>query len=64
MYINLIQLLVLVLVFGLVWYVITVIPLPQPFKMVAIVILAVILIVWLLSVAGLLGTGGVVRIGP
>lgn len=45
----LISLLVAVLVFGLIYWVISIIPLPPPFRTVALVIMAVIALVWLLE---------------
>lgn len=53
---DLVGLLVLVLVFGLLfWLVQSVLPLPPPFKTVAIVILCIILILVLLDQVGYLG---------
>lgn len=51
---SLIQLLVVVLVFGLIYWLVMQLPLPAPFKMIAQVILIVIAIIWLLSAVGLL----------
>lgn len=51
---DLIQLLVLVIVMGLVfWLVQAFLPIPQPFKNIALAILVVIVCVWLLSAVGL-----------
>ncbi len=53
----LVTLLIVVLISGLIYGVITLLPLPPPFKTAALVILAVILLVWLLHVVGWLGSG-------
>ncbi len=50
----LIQLLVVVLVLGLIYYLIVSLPLPPPFKLVAQVIVTIIAIIWLLGLVGLL----------
>jgi len=53
---DLVSLLVLVLVCGLIyWLIAYVLPLPAPFKTVALVILVVIIILWLLGQVGYLG---------
>jgi len=46
----LITLLILCLVLGLVWYVVTLLPLPAPFKNIALAIIAVIAAIYLLSI--------------
>lgn len=46
---DLVSLLVLVIVVGLVYYIITLIPLPAPFKTIALVVLALIAILWLIG---------------
>jgi hypothetical protein len=51
----LIELLVAVIVMGLLYWLVTLLPIPQPFKNIAIVIIVVICIIWLLSFTGLLG---------
>jgi hypothetical protein len=51
----LISLLIAVLVIGLIFYLLSIIPLPQPWANVAKVILVVIVIIWLLSFTGMLG---------
>jgi hypothetical protein len=43
------SLLVLVIVMGLVWWIITLLPLPEPMKQIVTVILAVICLLYLLS---------------
>jgi len=48
----LIDILIAVIVFGLIYYVITLIPLPPPFRTIALVVMALIAIVWLLSFVG------------
>lgn len=45
----LIDLLVAVIVMGLIYYIVTILPLPQPFKNVAIIIVLIICVIWLLS---------------
>lgn len=56
---SLITLLVVVLILGLVIYLVDIIPLPPPFKTVALVIVVLIAIVYL---AGLIGVGPGVRL--
>lgn len=51
----LITLLVGVIIAGLVYYLLSLLPIPQPFKNVVMVIFIVICIIWLLSFTGLLG---------
>lgn len=48
----LISLLVAVIVMGLVYYCITLLPIPQPFKNIAIILLVIICILWLLGLTG------------
>jgi len=45
----LISLLVTIIVLGLLYYIVTLLPLPQPFKQIALVIFILIAVVWLLS---------------
>jgi len=63
---DLVHLLIWVLVLGLiaylVWYIIGLMPLPQPFKNVAIIVFCIILIIILLNMVGLLG-GPILRVG-
>lgn len=44
----LITLLVMCLIFGIIWWILTLIPLPSPFLQVARVIVAVIFLIWLI----------------
>jgi len=53
----LIELLIAVLVIGLIYYLITMLPIPQPFKNVVTIIFIVICIIWLLSFIGAFGSG-------
>jgi hypothetical protein len=48
----LVSLLIAVIVIGLIYYIITLLPLPQPFKNVAIIILLLICVIWLLGYVG------------
>lgn len=48
----LISLLVAVVVAGLLFWVATLLPIPQPFKNIALIIVALILIYWIASVGG------------
>jgi hypothetical protein len=52
----LISLLVAVIVIGLLYYCVTLLPLPEPFKKIATVIFILIVIVWLLGFAGMFGS--------
>lgn len=54
---SLISLLIVVIVLGLLFYILQLLPLPQPFLNVARAILAVICIIWLLSRLGWLNGG-------
>ena len=51
---SLIQLLVVIIVLGLLYWLVTLLPLPAPFKPIALAVVVLIAIVWLLSFAGLL----------
>lgn len=53
MAIDLVQLLVLVIVAGVVWYLVGVIPMRQEFKTAALAIVALIFILWLLQAVGI-----------
>lgn len=57
----LIQLLVLCLIFGIIYWVLTLLPLPEPFKMIALVIFALIVILVLLGMIGVIPGW---RVGP
>lgn len=50
----LLNLLILLLVFGVVYYIITLLPIPDPFKRIAMVIMALILLLMLLGMVGVL----------
>lgn len=52
---SLIGLLVLVLILGLLYWLIQLLPIPEPFKKIALVILILICVLWLLSALGLIG---------
>jgi hypothetical protein len=53
----LISLLIAVIVIGLLFYLISMLPIPQPWANIAKVILIVICIIWLLGYSGVLGGG-------
>jgi hypothetical protein len=53
----LVQLLVTVIVLGLLFYCVQLLPLPEPFKKIATVIFILIAIIWLIGFAGYLGPG-------
>jgi len=57
----LVYVLVLCLVAGLVWYIINMMPIPQPFKNIVICVFCVILIIIILNMAGVLS--GNFRVG-
>jgi hypothetical protein len=48
----LISLLVAVVVISLVWYLLTLLPIPQPFRNIVTIIFILIIIIWLLGFAG------------
>lgn len=58
---SLIGLLVLVIILGLLIYIVQLIPLPPPFKTIAMIVVCLIAIVWLCESFGVLG-GGTLRI--
>lgn len=64
MIIPLVHILVVVLIFAVILWAVSLIPLQEPFRQIVYVILALILILWLLSFLGLLGVGGMVRLTP
>jgi hypothetical protein len=47
----LISLLILIIVFGLLYYIVTLLPLPQPFKNIAVILVLLIFVIILLSIA-------------
>lgn len=51
----LVSLLIMILVGGVIYYIITLLPLPQPFKNIAVIIVLVILLLWFLSLVGVFG---------
>jgi hypothetical protein len=53
----LITLLVAVIVAGLIYWLLTMLPIPDPFKKIVLVIFIIICVIWLLSFSGLLGSG-------
>lgn len=59
---SLIGLLVFIIIVGLLYWLVTLLPLPQPFKTIALVILILFCIIWLLSSTGLIGGLGTVRL--
>jgi hypothetical protein len=52
----LITLLIAVIVAGLIYWLLTMLPIPQPFKNVVMIIFIVICIIWLLGVSGIAGS--------
>jgi hypothetical protein len=54
----LVTLLVMCLIFGIIWWIITLIPLPAPFAQVARVIVAVIFLIWMIYLLLPLTGGG------
>lgn len=54
---SLIGLLIVVIVFGLLFYCVSLLPLPAPWGTIARVLLLVIAIIWLLSMLGVVGGG-------
>ena len=59
---SLVGLLIFVIVVGLLYWCVTLLPLPQPFKNIALVILILICIIFLLNSLGVVGTAPVVRL--
>ena len=59
----LISLLVMLLIFGVVYYIIGMIPLPAPFGRIAYIVLAVIFLIVLLQMLGVVGGGAGWRLG-
>jgi hypothetical protein len=58
---SLIGLLVAVIVGGLIYYLITMLPLPAPFKTIAIVVFILICILWLFGYSGAFHSGPIFR---
>lgn len=50
----LIQLLVMVIVAGILYWIVTLLPLPEPFKTIAIVIVILIILFWILGMVGMI----------
>ncbi len=48
----LITLLIAVVIFALLWYLVSLLPIPQPFKNIVVIILILIAIIWLIHLAG------------
>jgi len=59
---SLIGLLIFVIILGLIFWVIGMIPIPAPFKTIAYVVLAVIILIYLLEMLGALGPIGTLRL--
>jgi hypothetical protein len=59
---SLIGLLILIIVFGLLYWCVTLLPLPAPFKQIALVVLILICIIFLLNSLGVVGSGPIIRI--
>lgn len=57
----LIYILVMLIVFGLIYWVITLLPLPYPFGLIAQIVVAVILLLVLLSLIGVVPRGPLLR---
>ena len=56
----LVEFLVAMIIFGLVYWIVGMIPLPDPFKRIAIVVLVVIFCIWLIYfLLGFMGGGGI-----
>jgi hypothetical protein len=60
----LISLLVAVLVLGLIYWLITLLPIPDPFKKIVLVVFIIICIIWVLNMFGMLGSGPWYGPGP
>lgn len=59
---SLVGLLVFILIVGLLYWCVTLLPLPQPFKNIALVIVILICIIFLLNSLGVVGSGPVIRL--
>lgn len=59
---SLISLLIFIIIFGLLYWCVTLLPIPQPFRNVALVILILICIIVLLNSLGVVGSAPVVRL--
>ena len=53
----LIDLLVMIIVIGLLYWLVTLLPLPEPFKTLALVVVIIFCILWILGFTGLWGPG-------
>ena len=54
---SLIGLLIFIVVLGLLYWCVTLLPLPEPFKKIALVVVILICIIWLASQLGAFGAG-------
>jgi hypothetical protein len=59
---SLIGLLIFIIIVGLLYWCVTLLPIPQPFKNIALVIVILICIIFLLNSLGVVGTGPVLRV--
>ena len=59
---SLVGLLIFIIIVGLLYWCVTLLPLPQPFKNIALVIVILICIVFLLNSLGVVGSGPILRI--
>jgi hypothetical protein len=54
----LVQILIFALVFGAIYYIITLLPLPEPFGRIALIVLGLVAVIWLIYLLlGLVGHG-------
>jgi hypothetical protein len=51
----LVSLLIIVIVGAIIYWLVTMLPIPQPFKNIVVVIVVLIMLVWLLQMLGVLG---------
>jgi hypothetical protein len=59
---SLVGLLIFIIIVGLLYWAVSLLPLPQPFKNIALVIVILICIVFLLNALGIVGTGPIVHL--
>ncbi len=59
---SLVGLLIFIIVVGLLYWCVTLLPLPQPFKNIALVIVILICIIFLLNSLGVVGSGPLIRL--
>jgi len=59
---SLVGILIFIFIIGLLYWIVTLLPLPAPFKTIALVVVCIIAIVYLLSALGVFAGGPILRV--